>query len=55
MRNTLLAVEGIEDVAIDFATKIAYVKPESNGLLNPDPLIEALKAEGYGANLRAEP
>ena len=55
MRNTLLAVDGIEDVAIDFDKKVAYVKPVSDGPMDPDPWIDALKAEGYGANLRADP
>lgn len=50
MRNTLLAQPHVEDVGVDYNSKVAYIVP--NGEFDAELAIEALKANGYGATIQ---
>jgi hypothetical protein len=50
----LLALPGVENVAVDFDKKIAYlISGESEGF-DSDAAIASLAGEGYGATIRTE-
>jgi hypothetical protein len=54
VRNTLLAQSGVENVAVDFNKKIAYLIPGEAEGFDSDAAIVSLTREGYGATLRTE-
>ncbi len=55
MRNTLLALDGVDEVAVDFDAKTAYLTSADGKVVDADAAIKALAAEQYQATLKASP
>jgi hypothetical protein len=54
VRNTLLALDGVENVAVDFNAQTAYLTSADGSEVDAEAAIKALAAENYSATLKAE-